>query len=69
MSRVVRLESAALPSVFTLCLQLSKTHQRYEGERFKYKKVQTNAYLFLHGHTVCKLSRKIPVVLRARDFK
>ena len=25
------------------------------------KKVQTNAYLFLHGHTVCTVSGKSPL--------
>ena len=28
--------------------------------RSKHKKVQTNAYLFLHGHTLCKFSGKSP---------
>ena len=29
--------------------------------RSEHKKVQTNAYLFQHGHTVCKFSGKSPL--------
>ena len=59
---------AAVPFTFMLsCMHYTSLFSLPVGPvktycaRSKQKKVQTNAYLFWHGHTVCTFSRKSPL--------